>query len=291
MMNKPGENATDRSSLQVDVEALTYHVIDDRRSERSAYAVGNSKIGLAAGVYSYSKLPGRPDGKYEDLAVSHGLPADASTGTCPGSTEGCESFCYSKRIKENGPVWEWMRENTERGAQVPPVPKDACVVRIHVSGDFDTPDYILAWTHRVAERPDVEFFAYTRSWRVPELLPHLEGLRSLPNIQLFASVDVSMDDLPPKGWRRAWIETDPRAALVSHEAYLEREGRFDERIRQEVKPGLIAKMIEERGQHVFQAVDGVPNYVCPEETGRKESCDACGYCIRGKRNDVLFLLH
>ncbi|KKL92974.1 hypothetical protein LCGC14_1879330 [marine sediment metagenome] len=282
-------------SEPVDVEELTYHVIDDRRATRSAYALGNSKIGLGAGVYSYSKLPGRPDGAFEQLAVEHGLPAGASVGTCPGSTVECESFCYSKRIKDNGPVWDWMKENTERGDVVPPVPKDARLVRIHISGDFDTEKYILSWTARIAQRPDVEFFAYTRSWRVPELLPHLEGLRSLPNIQLFASVDLSMTELPPEGWRRAWIETDPRAALTPNEVRLEAQGeeplgkdREDWR-RKEAKP--LMPIINERGQHVFTATGGVPSYVCPEETGRKPNCDSCGYCIRGKKNDVLFLLH
>jgi hypothetical protein len=259
------------------VESLTYHVIDDRRATRSAYAIGNSKIGLGAGVYSYSRLPGRPNGRFEVLAVDAGLPADASTGTCPGSTEECESFCYSKRIKDNEPVWEWMKENTERGAQVPLVPKDARLVRIHVSGDFDTAEYILSWTARIAQRPDVEFFAYTRSWRVPHLLPHLEGLRSLPNVQLFASVDLSMNELPPKGWRRAWIETDPRAALTPDEIRLERLGveplgkDREEWRRKIAKP--LALTIEGRDQHIFVATGDVPAYVCPEETGRKPSCE------------------
>ena len=51
---------------------------------------------------------------------------------------------------------------------------------------------------------------YTRSWIVEDLLPALEQLRDIPNMQLFASVDNTMP-LPPKGWRVAFIENDPRA--------------------------------------------------------------------------------
>ena len=31
--------------------------------------------------------------------------------------------------------------------------------------------------------------------------------------------------------------------------------------------------------------------VCREEWGEKENCEACGYCFRGKRGDVVFPIH
>lgn len=176
--------------LNATEEELTYYVIDDRRAIRSPWGRGNSKIG--PGIYTYSRLPSR-----------HGV------GTCPGSTDLCESVCYSKRFRNNSPLWEWMRENTYRGANLPRLPNDAKVVRVHVSGDFDTKEYIEAWGDLCSLNPRVLFFAYTRSWRVPSLLPSLELLKAHPNVQLFASMDVSTVEVPPQGWRCAWLGSLP----------------------------------------------------------------------------------
>ncbi len=210
------------SRLNATEEELTYHVVDDRRAIRSPWGKGNPKIG--AGIYTYSRLPGK-------------------RGTCPGATEECERLCYSMRFQNNPPLWQWMIENTVR-QDVPPLPVDAKVVRIHVSGDFDTPEYVCAWIAACKGRPDVLFWAPTRSWRVSYLRPRLEELRALPNVQLFASMDAESPEGPPDGWRVAWLDMDPGDALV-----------------------------------------------CPEEAGKKDNCEACGYCFRGKRGDVVFPIH
>jgi hypothetical protein len=83
-------------------------------------------------------------------------------------------------------------------------------VRIHVSGDFWSTEYIDAWTQICAAFPQTQFWAYTRSWAVAALLNALERLRALGNAHLFASTDPTMP-LPPKGWRVAFIEGDGRA--------------------------------------------------------------------------------
>ena len=206
--------------LNATEEELTYHVVDDRRAIRSPWGKGNSKIG--AGIYTYSRLPGRLQ-------------------TCPGSTDLCEEVCYSKRITFNPILSNWMWENTVR-PDVPPLPADAKVVRIHVSGDFNTVEYVCAWIAACKGRPDVAFFAYTRSWRVPLLWHYLEGLKLLPNVQLFASMDRSTLEAAPRGWRCAWLG----------------------------------------------AGFGI---TCPEEVGKKENCETCTYCFRGKRGDVVFPIH
>ena len=51
------------------------------------------------------------------------------------------------------------------------LPSDAQVVRIHVSGDFFSESYFLAWSDTAKARPDVKFYAYTKSipfWRKHE---------------------------------------------------------------------------------------------------------------------------
>lgn len=220
------------------------YLIEDRESTISPWGRGNNKLG--PNVYTYSKLPGRIG------------------GSCPGSTAECEMICYAKRVVSNRPVWELWRTNTERGAELPPLPADAIVVRIHVSGDFDSRAYIANWIRLVRQRPAVKFWGYTRSWQVPELLGRLERLRDEPNVQLFASVDKSMTELPEPGWRRAWIDGDERL-LFSGENFRRISGQI-----------------------------GNPNerpYVCPEETGRKKDCVSCQYCISGRKGDVVFLEH
>lgn len=227
---------------------LTVYLPDTRGVEVSRYGKGNLKIGR--GVYTYSRLAGRD-------------------WTCPGSSEECEAVCYAKRIK--GVVRDTYEVNSMND-DVPPIPEDCRLLRLHISGDFDTKDYILNWYRRIVERPDITVWAYTRSWRVPELLPALELMRALPHVQLIASMDKSTPELPPKGWRRAWIDGDARAGTPMQ---LRAHHRDSERIR----------------TRNFETLDGTMTFICPEETKHKRDCESCRYCFDGQRNDVTFLLH
>lgn len=225
---------------------LTIYLPDTKDMEISSYGFGNLKLG--AGVFTYSRLAG----------------GDA---TCPGATNECEAICYTKRI--TGVVKDTYAQNSATD-DVPPIPAEAKLLRIHVSGDFDTREYINNWFGRLLERPDVTAWAYTRSWRVPELLPSLEVLRTLPNVQLFASMDPSCKELPPEGWRRAWIVRDgPKDGFP-------------------VEDRLV---FADSDDNMVNVDDGTPSYVCPEETGRKRDCVACGYCFEGQKHDVSFREH
>lgn len=110
-------------------------------------------------------------------------------------------------------------------------------------------------------------------WGSLSLTGALERLRDLPNVQLFASVDESMDELPPAGWRVAWLETDPRARL---------NGQDSEHNWRPVDWSDVGTVPDVRTRAAL---------VCPEETGRKRDCVSCNYCILGKRGDVVFLIH
>jgi hypothetical protein len=246
---------------------LWAYLPDTRNVEISRYGKGNLKLG--AGVFSYSRVAGDParlgPGKY---AITSAYPG----GTCPGATDECLRVCYAMRIA--GPV----RENYERnsGDDVPPIPDECKLLRIHVSGDFDTVPYIMNWCNRLNERPDVTAWAYTRSWRVPALLHWLENLRAAPNMQLFASMDSSHSDMPPAGWRRAWIDGDPRAGEPL------RFGAFSD----------LAIWLGEADPTVIQrTADGTKSLICPEELGAVKDCEECGFCWKGQHNDVSWLLH
>lgn len=139
--------------------------------------------------------------------------------TCPGATPWCLEHCYAWRFERIWPncraayalnlVLSW---NTRRFVKVMHrrIPKDLPAMRIHVSGDFYSAPYVTMWIYIARSSPRTQFWAYTRSWNVPALLPALERLRALPNFELFASSDPGMPD-PPSHWRVAYLETDPRA--------------------------------------------------------------------------------
>jgi hypothetical protein len=192
--------------VKVDSTKLLVIIPDTRGVEVSPYGGGNLKIGL--GVRTYSRLPGHP------LKTALGTPDTAEVyghGTCPGASEECQAICYAARpVKEQGVVHDMWFRNSFLDA-VPPIPDDCTLLRLHISGDFTTAEYIDGWVARLTARPDVTAWAYTRSWRVASLLPALERLRALPNMVLFASMDKSVSEPPPDGWRVAWIDGDPRA--------------------------------------------------------------------------------
>ena len=138
--------------------------------------------------------------------------------TCPGASAWCREHCYARRMERFRPNCRAYLRNLAltdnpdafvRGT-IESLPDDARFVRIHVGGDFHSTLYCNAWERICAGRADVSFWAYTRSWVIPELREALTPLHHLPNMELFASLDSSMP-LPPEGWRRAFIENDPRA--------------------------------------------------------------------------------
>ena len=142
--------------------------------------------------------------------------------TCPGASTWCRQHCYAWRF-------ERLRPNCGRayvrnlalslepdlfvGHVLESLPEDAPLVRIHVGGDYYSVEYAEAWCSICKARPNTQFWSYTRSWCVATLRPTLEQLRALSNLELFASLDPEMA-LPPEGWRRAFIEIDPRASGV-----------------------------------------------------------------------------
>lgn len=232
-------------------KGIIVYLPDTRAVEISPFGIGNLKIGM--GVHTYSRVAGDPA-------------KGNAGGTCPGSTDECERICYAKRIQG---VVRMIYDGNSDTSVVPPIPDECRILRLHISGDFDSVDYINNWRARLLERPDVTAWAYTRSWRVPALLPALEELRALPNMQLFASMDKSHADVPPTGWRRAWIDGDPRAG----------------------EPINVRAHMDDSVPRNLVTFDNGRTFVCPEETKHKANCLECGYCFEGQRNDVTFLEH
>src|SRR5690606_2833233 len=82
------------------------------------------------------------------------------------------------------------------------LPKRAGIIRIHVGGDFKTKNYMAAWLEAAKQRPDVLFYAYTKS--LPFWVALMGEVDSLPNFVLTASRGGMRDDLIDKyGLREA----------------------------------------------------------------------------------------
>lgn len=151
----------------------------------------NKKLGSAPGLYTYSR---------------------SAIATCPGASEQCQKICYPVRMVQRRPS-NARSFAANDGDAIPPIPAMATLIRYTVSGDLDTVAHIRALRSRLLERPDVRLWAYTRSWRVPTLRRELNRLRRDcgDRVQIFASMDRSIAERPPRGWRVAWLSDDDRA--------------------------------------------------------------------------------
>jgi hypothetical protein len=139
--------------------------------------------------------------------------------SCPGKTQAC-SACYADAMENQGPHAAAIKKGWAKRYQMTfdldalesSLSKDLAKlapgtpVRIHVSGDFHNSEYVMFWRSIAQRFPDLAFFGYTRSWRVPSLMPALEALHARPNVTLFASMD-EYCTLPPNGWRYAMMGT------------------------------------------------------------------------------------
>lgn len=151
----------------------------------------------------------RPEGGYfvplEPNAF--GLPA---IETCPGRTEYCEQDCYALQTEFRRATYEKLQRNHEAllatqsieemadllrammldyvgRADKLGVPPNKRNFRIHWDGDFFSTDYAKAWRQVIQENPEVQFWAYTRSFQPSiNVIPVLDGLE---NLDLFMSVD------------------------------------------------------------------------------------------------------
>jgi ferredoxin len=219
------------------------------------------------------------------IANAFGLP---SVDTCPGATSVCLADCYAEALTRIRPATAAMLARnlaTLRAAGTVPAMTGllgdavdayrreltlaqargvtvARVFRIHWSGDFYSTDYARAWARVIADRPDVEFWAYTRSFTDPVDVTGV--LAGLGNLRLYLSVDrdnvaaAQLVRTVHPGLRWAWLgETfaDGKAGLAD-------------------RVGAV--------------------YPCPENgrrlpmiTDRGSACVRCGICPDG-RGDVLF---
>jgi len=119
-------------------------------------------------------------------------------GTCPGATKACEG-CYAmkgrhyfqsvqKSFVRNRLLLQKLQKHKSFNKAIQllseMIPKNTKIFRIHESGDFYSQWYIQVWAKVVRSRPDVMFWAYTRSFHLD-----FSKLTRQPNFALWASTD------------------------------------------------------------------------------------------------------
>ena len=218
---------------------------------------------------------------------SFDLPAKT---TCPGMTKACDK-CYAFNLMQAYPAVDakYLRNLEFADSEafvthmVRSIPK-RCEFRIHVSGDFYSLEYIANWRKIIAARPDVTFYAYTRSWMIPELWSKLRALHvNFENVNINLSVDefsgppkvfgasvfrwvyMTIDDTEPNWMRKGDVTL--RATHIGHK----RKRKNDRK--KGIDPNIRAPLLHSIGKAT----------VCPMQRGRDLpktfTCSTCELCV------------
>lgn len=208
---------------------------------------------------------------------TYSLPAIA---TCPGRTAACALACYATRGRYR---MQSIRDSLERRQQwrrdadfVGRVIRDIALlgvsaIRVHVSGDFDSPEYAEAWREIMHRCRRTTFWFYTRSWRdaatggeAPAFTAVFRAMAALRHVHPWYSADRETGPPPRRSKTRrirvAYMaeDVDDRPAFPADLVFLVR------------KPAAPTRRIA-----------GVE--VCPYEDGvarrRRLTCGSCRKCL------------
>lgn len=190
---------------------------------------------------------------------------------CPGATKACEG-CYAMKGRHHFPnvqtkfAKNWLllkkfeKKNDVDGAAdelLKMIPKSAKIFRIHESGDFHSQWAVDAWAQVVKRKPDIKFWAYTRSFNL-----NFSPLTKNPNFALWASTDI-YNELKAKQFVRRFRKSGTKHAY----------GPWDAK-----------KEIPKN------------SFICPATDGHIDvigACDKCKLCITKRRvnKNIVFLAH
>jgi hypothetical protein len=138
------------------------------------------------------------------------------------------------------------------------------IVRIHAAGDFYSPGYVRKWIRIAKSRPDVVFYAYTRSWRREDgkdnsaMIAALAELAALPNMRLWLSCD---------------CDTGPAVEIPNTNRCYLQEDNLD------LPNYKVDLFFRNKRTTVVKKVNGT--LVCPVENGTTTTtCSACKLCFK-----------
>lgn len=213
--------------------------------------------------------------------------------SCPGATDACDpasgGYCYAGRderrfpsvrrlVERNFDLLQACESVSDMVALLDEAVKSFVKVcerrdlpklfRCHEDGDFYSLDYARAWAKVMRMNPDVQFWAYTRSFT--KKLNVVPILAKVPNLALYVSVDTEnrkLADTRAKEWKRLGVKT----AIID---------------------------VRDAAQETSVELIGRKSPVCPEIAGKLPlvnaegvgACVACMMCVVGKA-PVIFPIH
>ena len=149
--------------------------------------------------------------KLSQQAFHFDLPAGR---TCPGKSKLCHGRCYARKGRFAFPQVQerlnWCYERSKRSDFVDVLStelyrKGVLLMRWHCSGDVYSPTYARKMLEVMARSQHTSFWLYSRSWRVPTILPILTAMSALQNCKMWFSVDAETDypdEVPENGKER-----------------------------------------------------------------------------------------
>jgi hypothetical protein len=158
-------------------------------------------------VYSFDLLSGH-NCPYAKDCKSMAVPRPGGSGLMIQDGPNTDFRCFSASQEAfYKPVYNLRKQNAEeilaiaalKGSQgvadalEAALPHNAGVIRIHVGGDFKIRSYFEGWIELAKRRPDILFYAYTKS--LPFWIMNSDKLNSLPNFVLTASKGGMKDNL------------------------------------------------------------------------------------------------
>lgn len=207
-----------------------------------------------------------------DLIWGFALPSGIPE-VCVGMTPTCQTHCYAIRYAQyRSSAQAKYQRNLElskladfaQRMRYCIINNDVKVVRIHTGGDFYSVRYIRQWLKVIAWLPHVQFFTYSRCWRIPALKPVIDEMAAFSNARLWYSCDqdTGLPSHMPPTVKKCWLMTDA----------------------EDVPPQPVDLVFRVRKLRLIPLpqLDGIR--VCPDENGkhypRPPHCESCGTCWR-----------
>lgn len=219
--------------------------------------------------------------KLGNEVFSFSLPA---ISTCPGSSELCRSACYATKghfrrgnIQRKYSALEQIAREDYRSLASKLVEeireRSVEIVRIHASGDFFSVDYVRLWALVIAQTEETKYYAYTRSWRIPEIREILENLYALvpEQLKLWYSCDreTGIPEVRPEGIGIAWMMQNdddlPPVSLTTKDIVFRVKRKTPQK-----RVGLALVCPKEQGS-TSQAIDNL-------------TCGKCRFCLPNQEN-------
>lgn len=205
-----------------------------------------------------------------DLIWGFGLPSGIEE-VCVGMTPTCRMHCYAIRFSQYRATAHAKYQRNLDLSRMPDfaqrmryfiVNEGIRVVRQHTGGDYYCVPYARKWLQVIRWLPHVQFYTYTRSWRIPGIKRVIDQMAELPNVRIWFSCDrdTGFPEQVPAQVKLCWLMTHPEDAPP--------------------RPVDLVFRIQRLRKLPLATVND--SRVCPDENGKAYAiaphCESCGFC-------------